>query len=342
LALVGDVHDQWFSGDAVALKALHPDMTLFVGDIGNENLQLVRRIAALDVPKKIILGNHDAFYTHEPMIRSELNGTGKVDVVNAQLDALGEDHIGFGSGTVTGKPVTIVGARPFSGGGRVRHPQLIENLYGYKGTEQCAQVIAQTAVAAPDDHAVVIMGHNGPSGLGARRHDICGIDFRPEEGDHGDDDLKQALFNLKQLDRSPALVVFGHMHSSLHRSKQFRKRLVFDLQTETLFLNVAVVPRVKTSSHHINKVRRRHRQTSTHHFCIVEIENGCVSRVEDVYVAMSGTTIIGNFKITPLFKRIEESGFESVRVFDTHLQTWTRHNLQPTNGINPLAIPQTV
>lgn len=36
------------------------------------------------------------------------------DAVNAQLDALGEDHIGFSFKHVPGKPVTVVGARPFS------------------------------------------------------------------------------------------------------------------------------------------------------------------------------------------------------------------------------------
>lgn len=62
LALVGDVHDQWSHADVVALHALRPDMTLFVGDIGNENVPLVERIASLDKPKAVILGNHDALY----------------------------------------------------------------------------------------------------------------------------------------------------------------------------------------------------------------------------------------------------------------------------------------
>ena len=60
LAIVGDVHDLWTGHDVVALKALHPDLTLFVGDIGNEAVELVRSIAALDVPKAVVLGNHDA------------------------------------------------------------------------------------------------------------------------------------------------------------------------------------------------------------------------------------------------------------------------------------------
>lgn len=60
LAIVGDVHEQWYSGDVQSVKALQPDLTLFVGDLGNEALEVVRDVASLDIPKCVILGNHDA------------------------------------------------------------------------------------------------------------------------------------------------------------------------------------------------------------------------------------------------------------------------------------------
>lgn len=60
LVIVGDIHNQWSHRDVVALKALLPDMTLFVGDIGNEAVSLVQQIAAMKLPKTVILGNHDA------------------------------------------------------------------------------------------------------------------------------------------------------------------------------------------------------------------------------------------------------------------------------------------
>ena len=53
---------------------------------------------------------------------------------------------------------------------------------------------------------------------GDKRHDICGVDFLPEEGDHGDTDLEMALLRLGEQDRSPVLVTFGHMH---HRIRRF-------------------------------------------------------------------------------------------------------------------------
>ncbi|MDJ0703055.1 MAG: metallophosphoesterase, partial [Leptolyngbyaceae cyanobacterium MO_188.B28] len=60
IAVVGDVHDQWEPEDALALKHLKVDLVLFVGDFGNEAVDIVREIAALDIPKAVILGNHDA------------------------------------------------------------------------------------------------------------------------------------------------------------------------------------------------------------------------------------------------------------------------------------------
>ena len=51
--------------------------------------------------------------------------------------------------------------------------------------------------------------------VGSERHDICGVDFRAEDGDHGDEDLRLSLAALREHDRNPALVAFGHMHHRL-------------------------------------------------------------------------------------------------------------------------------
>lgn len=62
LAIVGDVHGAWLhEREDVALRLLNPHMTLLVGDFGNEAVALVQTIASLDLPKAVILGNHDAW-----------------------------------------------------------------------------------------------------------------------------------------------------------------------------------------------------------------------------------------------------------------------------------------
>jgi len=68
LAVVGDVHDQWQPEDALALSHLGVDLVLFVGDFGNESLEVVRQVAALPWPKAVVLGNHDAWYTATEVI----------------------------------------------------------------------------------------------------------------------------------------------------------------------------------------------------------------------------------------------------------------------------------
>lgn len=60
IVFVGDVHNQWLDADEGALRALHPHLTVFVGDIGDEAVELVREIAKLELPKAVILGNHDS------------------------------------------------------------------------------------------------------------------------------------------------------------------------------------------------------------------------------------------------------------------------------------------
>lgn len=36
----------------------------------------------------------------------------------------------------------------------------------------------------------VVVAHNGPAGLGGRRHCICGVDWTEPEADFGDPDLQ--------------------------------------------------------------------------------------------------------------------------------------------------------
>ncbi|NEN95528.1 MAG: TIGR04168 family protein, partial [Moorea sp. SIO3I7] len=63
IAVVGDIHQLWEAEDAIALEQLGVDLVLFVGDFGNEAVDIVQMIAAIDLPKAVIMGNHDAWYT---------------------------------------------------------------------------------------------------------------------------------------------------------------------------------------------------------------------------------------------------------------------------------------
>lgn len=70
-----------------------------------------------------------ARHTPEPMIRATLDPTKPMDAVNAQLEILGDDHIGFSSKSVPNKSVTIVGARPFAGVSFASYDTLMDAIF---------------------------------------------------------------------------------------------------------------------------------------------------------------------------------------------------------------------
>lgn len=89
IVIVGDVHDDWdLQEDSKALQLLKPDLVLFTGDFGNENVEIVQSVAELEFPKAVILGNHDSWKTQE------FSGK-KKDGVQLQLECLGEEHVAY-------------------------------------------------------------------------------------------------------------------------------------------------------------------------------------------------------------------------------------------------------
>ena len=192
--------------------------------------------------------------------------------VEAQLQILGPSHVGFSSLSVPEYPISVVGARPFAKGG---NPDSVAAFYDYIcgiSTEtEFANRIVKEAIAAStapspsldpglaeqpreiisqqgqgsSDRALVLLAHNGPFGLGAEAHNICGVDWRPERGDHGDKDLQGAIQRLHESGVSLPLVCFGHMHHVLYGGKALRQMVHVDAVHDTVYLNAATVPRVR-------------------------------------------------------------------------------------------------
>jgi uncharacterized protein (TIGR04168 family) len=94
--------------------------------------------------------------------------------------------------------------------------------------------------SATTEH-LIFFAHSGPTGLGARRDDLCGRDFDPAAGDWGDDDLRDAIDYAQARKRRPLAVVAGHMHWALRGGGQRRWRLQKD---GILYVNVSRVPRI--------------------------------------------------------------------------------------------------
>jgi uncharacterized protein (TIGR04168 family) len=271
IAVVGDVHDAWDSNDAAALKHLGIDLVLLVGDFGNESIEVVRSVAELDLPKAVIMGNHDAWYTATAWGRKLRSGVSE-DGVKKQLDLLGEAHVGFGKLDFPKLGLSVVGSRPFSWGGPSwKHKRFYRSYFGVTTFEASAAKIVEAAAAAAHE-TVLFIGHCGPTGLGEEPEDPCGKDWSPIGGDHGDPDFEAAIAQTRQMGKTIPLVAFGHMHHNLRHTKE-RLRKMVDVQDGTVYLNAASVPRIVDTR--IGKVRN---------FSLVTLQNGAVTRASLAWV----------------------------------------------------------
>lgn len=118
IVFIGDVHGSWTETDSRFLEDGDPDLAVFLGDLGDEDVGIVQRISEIDAGAQLVmLGNHDAwesFTQRKP-----------TPALNEMLELLGEDHVAFSSRELPAAGFTLIGARPFSWGGRdIRSPRL--------------------------------------------------------------------------------------------------------------------------------------------------------------------------------------------------------------------------
>lgn len=273
IAVVGDVHNQWEEKDELALQHLGVDLVLFVGDFGNEAVDVVARIAAVKTPKAAIAGNHDAWYSASDWGRQKAPyDTSKEDRVQQQLDLLGETHVGYDRLDFTDYNLSVVGSRPFSWGGSTwRNSQFYSDRYDVSSFAESTRKIVAAAKNTAHE-TIVMIGHNGPYGLGATTESICGRDWKPDGGDYGDPDLAEAISQIRSLGKAIPLVTFGHMHHELKHPPGKRRRIV-EVRNETVYLNAACVPRIIKQDDNIKRS-----------FSLVSLDRGVVREVSLVWL----------------------------------------------------------
>ncbi len=273
IAVVGDVHDLWEAEDTIALAKLAVDLVLFVGDFGNESVDVVRRIASIKLPFAAIMGNHDAWYTASDWGRKRCPyDRKKEDWVQQQLDLLGKTHVGYGKLDFPEFQLSVVGSRPFSWGGEIwKNEQFYRKRYGITNFDDSAARIVAAAESAVYE-TIIFVGHNGPTGLGNRPEDTCGKDWQPIGGDYGDPDFELAIAKTQALGKKTPLVTFGHMHHTLRHTKE-KLRTAISTKPDTVYLNSASVPRIIQTE--TNKLRN---------FSLVSLESGVVSQISLVWV----------------------------------------------------------
>ncbi|CAK9168820.1 unnamed protein product [Ilex paraguariensis] len=271
---------------------MQPDLVLFTGDFGNENVELVRSIANLKFAKAVILGNHDAWNTQKFSERK--------DNVQLQLECLGDEHVGYRRLDFPMLKLSVVGGRPFScGGEQLFRKRLLSARYGINDMDGSARRICETALRTPEDHTIIVLAHNGPTGLGSNMNDICGRDWVPGGGDHGDPDLVHAISQLKETTKfSIPLVVFGHMHKGLAYGNGLRKMIVVG-NDNTTYLNGAIVPRVKSlnseqGTHNRSSMNNGTRLAATESegtmraFTVAIMSNGRLEKIAETWVSVIG------------------------------------------------------
>ena len=273
IAVVGDVHNQWEDRDEQALQHLGVDLVLFVGDFGNEAVEVVGNIAKVNIPKAAIMGNHDAWYSASAWGRQKAPYDRSIeDRVQQQLDLLGDTHVGFSRLDFAECSLSVVGSRPFSWGGSTwRNAQFYSDRYNVKSFAESTQQIVNSAKNAAYDNLIVI-GHNGPFGLGSKTESICGRDWKQDGGDYGDPDLQEAITQIRSLGKSIPLVTFGHMHHAL-KHPVGKRRTIVEFKEDTVYLNAACVPRIVKSN----------RQTKRS-FSLVSLQQGVVKEISLVWL----------------------------------------------------------
>lgn len=271
--VLGDLHDHWREQDRRFLESGSQELALFVGDLGDENVEIVQEIAELTCEKAVILGNHDAWQSFS--LKSPTTN------LYAILEELGDDHLGYAVREAPRAGVSVVGARPFSWGGRsLRSPEVYDQLYGVRTHEDSVRKIVAAARDALH-RDVVILAHNGPTGLSSQTHDIYGKDFgQTPGGDWGDRDLEEAMVQILDLGLRIPCVVAGHMHHRLSRPRgALRDRFV--RKAGTLYVNPAVVPRLKPEGEPGAPARLAH-------FMQLTFLRGEVTGVEELWVGDDG------------------------------------------------------
>jgi uncharacterized protein (TIGR04168 family) len=268
IAVVGDIHDLWQLEDNAALKHLGVDLALFVGDYGNEAVEVVRRIAAIQLPKAAVMGNHDAYYSASKKgLKACPYDRDREDWVQLQMDLLGEAHVGFSKREFPQFGLSVVGSRPFSWGGpKWRYRKFYRDRFDVRNFDESAELILAAADEA-ENSTLIFVGHVGPYGLGARPEDPCGRDWGNKAGDYGDPDFAEAIALTQQSGKHVPLVAFGHMHHQLKSTRQLRKRIVLDA-AGTVYFNAANVPRIEQSA---NGIRRS--------FSLVTLKAGIVESI---------------------------------------------------------------
>ena len=240
---------------------------------GVRGLRAAAELAKLQKPALLVPGNHDA--VHPAQLAAEITRSvsliritayGHAQRVRELREAVGGVQVGGYSVHHVGSETDVIVGRPHAmGGSSISFAPHMAEAYGVRSLEDSVQKLKRCV----DDSSaprVLFLAHNGPIGLGSARNDIWGCDFRKEEGDFGDEDLRIAIDYARERGKQVLAVVAGHMH---HRLRGGGKRNWYERQDGVLYVNAARVPRIFEERGH-----------AYHHHVDLTIEGSDVEAIE--------------------------------------------------------------
>ena len=211
---------------------MNPNLVLFVGDISDGSVKIIKKINEIKIPTYVILGNHDR--------GKDCTG----EILLKQIRVLGGKCCAWDL-KIHDNQINLQSARPCSSGGGYYLSKEVKGVYGPITEQDSINKIIKCSEKTIKDIPLIIMSHVGPSGLGSEPESICGKDWKLPSLDWGDRDLSVAISQI-QKKRKVDLVIFGHMHNRLKRNLGFREMFKID-RKGTFYFNTAVVPRYKTN-----------------------------------------------------------------------------------------------
>jgi uncharacterized protein (TIGR04168 family) len=249
IALIGDLHGGFDALDVAAFNDASYDLLIFTGDLGSgtakNGVQIAKLVSRLTTPTIVMPGNNDAPFLaeiaaefgHQRGLSAILDLDLSMASKRAKVILCGYRHHRL---SLPGLVLSVVTGRPCAmGGGEFSFASEVSRAYGVASMEESTARL-RSLVDAVDTERLLLLGHNGPLGLGDQKTDIWGADFLSEGGDWGDPDLAAAVERAKERGLR-TMVVAGHMH---RRTKSGKLRPWRVERDGIEFVNPARVPRI--------------------------------------------------------------------------------------------------
>jgi uncharacterized protein (TIGR04168 family) len=255
IGLIGDLHGSWDDWDTRYFSASDYQLLLFTGDLGSSagdnGVRIARSIGRIDKTALVMPGNNDV--REGPRIAAEFGHQRGLWALRKVGAALGAWPTSASSGQVRlcgyslhafdfdGHGISVLAARPYAmGGGELSFPERLQANYGIASMEASRRKLRELVDLCTSEE-LVILAHNGPTGLGTAPTDLWGCDFREEAGDWGDADLEDCIAYAATRGKRVLAVLAGHMHSP---TRGRNPRAWHTTREGTLYVNAARVPRI--------------------------------------------------------------------------------------------------